>query len=479
VTGDEPASTAPYPSDGRALGPPVAIAKGPHWPFAALLLGLVLALGALFWAGAARQGRHVNVDPTRVDQEAYLNYARKMRESGYTATGDRNRMPIYPFFQSLLDRPELSLTERFERGKRFNTALAVMMLVVLVATMKRRLGLLMAATIAAIAAFTVFVYRAPYVQAELLYYTLSFLSFLLFVEVLLRPRAWVAVLAGAAAGTAHLTKAALLPGLALFLVVMLILSAWSLIRRGEARGFVSLALVAVSFLIVVYPYISTSKKVFGRWFYNVNTTFYMWYDTHEQVMTGTRVHGDRQGWPDLPPEQIPTMSRYLEEHSPSQILARVTGGLAKAHRSALRSYGYYKFVLFFAGFALFALVLSEFGAIAAASYGPQAVRPGSWRAESVAVVVFATGWIAGYLILVAWVSATNPGITRLSLQVFLPLMFVLAYLSTRGDTVAQRLGLTGRRLTLSQSFCIVVLGVLCVDYYFSMTHRLATLFAGD
>lgn len=476
MTGSE---TPPSPSDGNALGRPVAIAKGPRWPFAALLSALALALGALFWAGAARQGRHVNVDPTRVDQEAYLNYARRMRESSYTATGDRNRMPIYPFLQSLLDRPELTLEERFERGKRFNTALAIVLLAALVAAMKNRLGFPMAATLAAIAAFTVFVYRAPYVQAELLYYTLSFLSFLLFVEVLLRPRAWVAILAGVAAGAAHLTKAALLPGLALFLAVMLILSTWNLIRRREARGFVSLALVTLSFLIVLYPYISTSKKVFGRWFYNVNTTFYMWYDTHEQVMTGTRIHGDRQGWPDLPREEIPTMSRYFREHSSSQILSRVTGGLAKAHRSALRSYGYYKFVLLFAGFAFFALVLSEFGAIAAASYAPSAARASAWRAENVGAVIFATGWIGGYLILVAWVSATNPGITRLSLQVFLPLMFVLAYLAMRPDVVAQRLGLTGRRVTLSQAFCIAMLGVLCVDYYFGMTHRLATLFAGD
>lgn len=478
MTGGPSASTASTPSYREAPGRAAAPEKGPRWVFAALGLGLFLALGALFWTGAARQGRHVNIDPSRVDQEAYLNYARKMRESRYAAVGDRNRMPVYPFLHSLLDRPELSLTERFERGKRFNTALAIVLLAVLAIALKSRLGLLMAVTIAAIAAFTVFVYRAPYVQAELLYYTLSFLSFLLFLEVLQQPRVWVAILAGVAAGAAHLTKAALLPGLALFLATMLILSTWNLIRRREAKGFVSLALVVLSFLIVVYPYISTSKKVFGRWFYNVNTTFYMWYDTHEQVMTGTRVHGDRQGWPDLPPEQIPTMSRYLQEHSTSQILGRVTTGLAKAHRFALRSYGYYKFVLFFAGFALFALLLSEFGAIAAASYGPQALRVSSWRAENVAAIVFAACWIGGYLILVAWVSATNPGITRLSLQVFLPLMFVLGYLSTRGDAVAQRLGLSGR-VALSQAFCILVLGILCVDYYFGMTHRLAALFAGD
>jgi hypothetical protein len=291
------------------------------------------------------------------------------------------------------------------------------------------------------AAFTVFIYRAPWVQAELLYYTLSFLTFLMLLELILRPRLWLAVLAGLTAAAAHLTKAALLPGLALVLAVMLVLAVWRLIGRREARALVCTALVAVAFLAAVYPYISTSKKLFGRWFYNVNTTFYMWYDTHEQVMTGTRVHGDRQGWPDLPPQEIPSM------------------------------------FLLWAAFALFALVLSEFGAIAAASRGPRPAR--SWKGENVAAVVFGGGWIAGYLILVAWVSATNPGITRLSLQVFLPLMFALIWLASRGDAVAQRLGIAGRRISLSGIFCLVALAVLCVDGYFSFAHRLSTHFSGD
>ncbi len=445
----------------------------------ALSIGLAVALAALFWTGAARQGRHVNTDPTRVDQDAYLNYARRMRESGYSATGDRNRMPVYPFLQSLIDRPDLSQPERFDRGKRFNTALAMLLLAALVPVLRARLAPLQAATLVLIAAFTVFVYRAPYVQAELLYYVLSFLSFLLFLEVILRPGAAVSILAGAAAGVAQLTKAAMLPGLALFLCVMLVLASWRLIRSKEAWGFLHLALVAVSFLIVVYPYISTSKRVFGRWFYNVNTTFYMWYDTHEQVMSGTRVHGDRRGWPDLPPEQIPTMTRYFREHSSAQILSRVTSGLLKAHRAAMRSYGYYKFVLLYAGFAALALVLREFGEIAARSREPRRGRAGPDRARSVAAAVFVVGWIGGYLILVAWVSATNPGITRLTLQVFLPLMAVLSWLATRGDAVAPRLGLAGQRGALSQMFCLVMLALLSVDFYFGLSHRLMTVFAGD
>ena len=471
MKGEDAASAQP-PDPGPRPRPAAAAAI-------ALTVALALGLAALFWEGAARQGRHVNTDSSRVDQDAYLNYARRMRESGYSATGDRNRMPIYPFLQSLIDRPDLAQPERFERGKLFNTALAMLLLAALFAVLRMRLATLQAATLTLIAAFTVFVYRAPYVQAELLYYVLSFLSFLLFLEVILRPRVGVSILAGVAAAAAHLTKAAMLPGLALFVCAMLALSSWRLLQRREARGLLHLAIVVFSFLIVVYPYISTSKRVFGRWFYNVNTTFYMWYDTHEQVMTGTRVHGDRQGWPDLPPEQIPTMRRYLREHSASQILSRITSGLLKAHRAAMRSYGYYKFVLLFAGFAAFALVLREFGEIAARSRAPRQPRAGPERARHVAAALFAAGWIGGYLILVAWVSGTNPGITRLSLQVFLPLMAVLSWLATRGDDVAPRLGLAGRRVALSQIFSIAMLALLGVDVYFSLSHRLMTMFAGD
>ena len=35
------------------------------------------------------------------------------------------------------------------------------------------------------------------------------------------------------------------------------------------------------------PYLSTSKRVFGQYFYNVNSTFYMWYDDWPHASVGT------------------------------------------------------------------------------------------------------------------------------------------------------------------------------------------------
>ena len=71
-----------------------------------------------------------------------------------------------------------------------------------------------------------------------------------------------------------------------------------------------LMLIVFTFLAVEYPHISNSKRIYGHYFYNVNSTFYIWYDSWDDVMQGTRVHGDRVGWPDMPEDQIPSGSLW-------------------------------------------------------------------------------------------------------------------------------------------------------------------------
>ncbi|MCE7984836.1 MAG: hypothetical protein DYG89_26995 [Caldilinea sp. CFX5] len=135
----------------------------------------------------------------------------------------------------------------------------------------------------------------------------------------------LASLTGVVAGIAHLTKASILPGLALFLAFAGLRWGWTALQcRNPAQGglpqrllshLLPVLLVGVCFLLTVYPYISTSKRVFGHYFYNVNSTFYMWYDSWEEAKQGTRAHGARVGWPDMPPEEIPSLRKYLREHT--------------------------------------------------------------------------------------------------------------------------------------------------------------------
>ena len=65
------------------------------------VVGLIFVVLGLYWHGAVVQLTKVNTDLTSTDQSAYMHYTRQMYDSNYTFIGGRNRMPAYPFLQSL------------------------------------------------------------------------------------------------------------------------------------------------------------------------------------------------------------------------------------------------------------------------------------------------------------------------------------------------------------------------------------------
>jgi hypothetical protein len=92
-----------------------------------LWCGAVLAIG-LFCYGAAANANQINLDIDRVDQAAYLTYARNLYKTAYHYVGGRNRMPIYPFLLSWIYNFDLSDNEFFIRAKYFNIALSAALL---------------------------------------------------------------------------------------------------------------------------------------------------------------------------------------------------------------------------------------------------------------------------------------------------------------------------------------------------------------
>ncbi|MCA9945950.1 MAG: hypothetical protein KC449_20850, partial [Anaerolineales bacterium] len=70
----------------------------------------------------------VNTDRFRTDQAAYLDAAKQLKTSNYTALTDRNRMPVYPFLLSLVYEPGLSDEAFFARGKLLNIGLSLIIL---------------------------------------------------------------------------------------------------------------------------------------------------------------------------------------------------------------------------------------------------------------------------------------------------------------------------------------------------------------
>jgi len=450
-----------------------------HRVTAALAAVMLVPLAFLYWEGASRHAHVVNTNLNSTDQSAYMNYAGKMARSGYAHVGDRNRMPVFPFLLSRLYRDGDSYEVFFERGKRFNTALSLLLLAAVATVLFWWFPPLTAFNLILVMAFTVYLFKAAYVQCELLYYTLNLCTYLLMCVLLARPGWAGGFLAGAAAAVTHLTKAAVIPGVLLFLGLMAGRGMWRALRTtpeerpgdGSARtrraawkDLVASAAMAAAFLVILFPYLSTSKKVFGRWFYNVNTTFYMWYDTEKQVMTGTRLAGDRAGWPELPAEQIPSAGRYFREHTLAEAFARLLDGFERIGRTAGESYGWARYLVLYAALAALAILLDARTA---------------WRLarERAGVVLFAALYFGGYIVLYAWVSASNSGVNRLMLQQFLPLLLSLAAVAAALDRPTLRL--RGRQVSLVLLFNLALLPLMAFDIHDILTRRIVSMYGGS
>ncbi len=375
---------------------------------------LLVAGAVLFLDRASVNARLVNTNLQRTDQGAYLNYAMRLQVSDFSYVASRNRMPLYPGLVALGIREGQSREEIFEAAKRWNTWLALGCLAVVAGIFFRALPLHSAMNATFLSAFTVFLFKAPHVQAEVLYYTLGFIFFALCWDLFRQPSWTGAVLAGGVAGLSHLTKASIAPGVFCFVVFFCLDALWQS-RSGAAgpgqciRRFVQAAVVCACFLAVVFPYISKSKEIYGHYFYNVNSTFYFWCDSWKDAIERTKGAGDRTGWPDLPPEKTPGAANYFRTHSAGDIGARIGSGISRVFKSMTRSYGYFGFIVALAA-ACAALALLK--------------RRLLWRLlrNRPAPALALASYFCGYALLIIWYSQIISG-NRFILALFLPFVF--------------------------------------------------------
>ncbi len=426
--------------------------------FVALTLAAILSL---YFCTALARMKFYPSPASQSDQGAYLDYARAMHDTNYAVLGGRARMPAYSFLLSFFYRPGISDHDWLELGQTFNVCLSTALLFLLFFLYRRHFPDGYSLILIALTAFGVFIYHAPSVQAELLYYFLSFCMFLAFWRMLSAPSFAWAIWSGAIAGVAYLTKASVLPALAVFAVAFILkMFSANLSATSLRRGIISLALVVAAVLLVVSPYIRTSKRVFGQYFYNVNSTFYVWCDS----VAETKVlldHGDREGWPALPHDQIPTASKYWREHSLAQILSRLGHGILRIGFHDVRIEGYYKYGVLFAGVAI-ALALrrqSQFRALFSARWP---------------LAFFLAAFFAGYFILYSWYAPISHD-SRFISSLFLPFTFAASKLIRRlgRDDVTN---FAGKKLSTLTMFAAVLIFFTTVDFLYlevGLWHRRA------
>ncbi len=391
-----------------------------------LLAIAVVTISVVLYVISAEQNLvHVNTDLATSDQRSYLHYAAGMRDSGFAHLGDRNRMPVFPFLLALTIERGGASEATFLQAKTVNLVLSIVLLVGCGMVLRRYFDLRWAVLLTEVAAWSLFVFKAPYVQAELLYYALAFGLFVMALELLVRPSAGMAIALGIVAGLAHLTKASVLPGLVLLLAALFV---QGILKRARALRAAPAAdppgvlwastlryplLIACFFLLTVFPYIKSSWYRFGHPFYNVNSTFYMWYNSWDEAKAGTRAHGDRVGWPDMPADEIPGPGKYLREHSPAQMADRVFSNAQDTLVVAAGSYGYFKYALVFTVVLLVAVVLN-----------PDRAKM-IWRTHP-GPVLYVLAFFAAYAVLDSWFRPILDHGNRLVLALYLPFLYICA-----------------------------------------------------
>jgi len=437
------------------------------WPL--LFLGAVLAL---FLWGSARHSRAVNTDVTSFDQNAYLYYGRLLHETGYDFVGDRNRMPIYPLLLSFIYQPEWSEEEFFVAAKAANRIFSAVLLLVLWFVLRNHLRRHAAANLLLIVAFTVFVFKAAYVQAEVLFYVQNFILFLLLVRIWLKPGLAGAIAAGLLAGIAHLTKASVLPELLAFLffgLLLTVLEARQSERSAPGRGpwqkrFASLVLLTLCFILTILPYSLTSKKIFGQYLYNVNSTFYFWVDTVQAWKEGPKAHGDRFGWPDLPAEQIPTAGNYIKKHGAGHLVERVLSGGRTMIQACRHSYGFSKYLIAYGLFFLLLIWRNRAWAL-------------EWMRQNYMLLLFVASVFAGYAVLMAWWNYLGPQVRHI-LALLLPFLVSIAVALEHLPNRTLRLGKRFNNVDVLRLFNSVVSVMVLRDVAVNLLYRVTTLSAG-
>ncbi len=379
---------------------------------------LLVSLGIYYIAATAHLTDNRDIDSG--DQGAYLNYAVNMLDSNYQKMGPRDRMPVYPYLLSKIHEDGMSREAFFERGKRFNILLSMAVLVIVFYLCRWWFPAAHCFTLYLTAAFGMFLFKAGYVQVELLYYLFAFVSFILFLRMLARPTWLIAAMAGVMTGLTHLTKASILPALAIFLTfaaAKLLFEFWRRRRdnrsgslRDLAIGLGRLLLVPALFLAITWPYLANSKRAFGHYLYNVNSSIYIWADSFAEAKAGPGRHHDRYRWPDMPADQVPSAAKYWREHTPAQVAQRIGSGMRSTLSNLFGVDQYRRYLLLYLLAAVAVIAMRWKQAAALARNFPFEIG-------------FCLCFFTAYILLFSWFAAISDN-ARFALTLFLPWLYV-------------------------------------------------------
>jgi hypothetical protein len=275
-----------------------------------LLLSIYLTLQQLIW---------VNVNPSEVDQSAFILLSKESADP----LPHRNRMPLTPFLLKIL-RFGFGEEHLFFWGKATNLFL---MLVLYGALLWRLKDLLMPAWLLSFFILTlptILALRGPYLHAEPLFMMFTLWSVHLLTCSSDPPKTVRSLCLGVVWALGYLTKASML-----FWIVMSLLSLMIYFRK---KAILSVLVSTVTFFLITSPYCQNSYQHYGKWFYNINTSHYVWMESWSYVQKYNRERGNIHAHQAQKKEGLPNMGKYFQENHFSEIVTRFYHGAKRVIR---------------------------------------------------------------------------------------------------------------------------------------------------
>lgn len=385
-----------------------------RWRFIAVFLFITQA--ALLWGGVQHM-QTVNTTPYWADQIDYYYYAARIAYTGGEYAGDFNRAPLFNWLQSLHYQAGEHPRDFQQRGLWLSIVITMACSLVVFGIFTHYLRLSLAVLGYMIIAFMLYVFKAAYVQAEVLYYTASFAAFVLMCELLLRPTWWTAGLLGFTVAVAQLSKASLTAGLVAFVVVY---GLKLLVVHGERWKRAAMLGVALGVLLVaLLPEALRARAVNAPPLYNVNTTFYIWVDDWQQVKDGIQMERPQNAYPHhIPAEDLPSLRNYLDRNGLDGLLSQTWAGLRwQVYNHTVAGFGYQHYI-----------VLLGLMSLAALGWLYRADHAQWWALVRVGwpVLLFAALFLVGYGLLYSFYVPINPG-KRFWQALIVPLVWVMLW----------------------------------------------------
>ena len=288
---------------------------------------VLLFVNLLFFISALFFSFKFSIFP-EYDELAYIDHVKTISESkNYFYLGDRNRMPLFNYFLFIFYAIEFPNFETYKLLQFANIFFTTLFSFWYCFKIKKFFKSNVAYLSCVI--FTIFIPVFCFIHdivVEPIFYLCFGLFFVYFLELINNFTYINSFKFGAIGVLLYLLKAT---GFFLLCLSLFFLIFYLIIQNRKITINDSLKIISslVIFFVIASPYLYENYKNYNNnLFYNVNSTFYVWYDTWEEVENGTKLYGDRVGWPNMPDEDIPSLSKYLEEHTLGDVLLKIVNG---------------------------------------------------------------------------------------------------------------------------------------------------------